>query len=94
MTNQQLEQLLPLVVIFAVFYFIAIRPQQAQQRRQREMLGRLKKGDRVLTRGGLYGVIVELKDNRLVLELAQNVRVQAERMAVQAVVNKGTAASS
>lgn len=94
MTNQQLEQLLPLVVIFAVFYFIAIRPQQAQQRRQREMLGRLKKGDRVLTRGGLYGVIVELRDNRLVLELAQNVRVQAERMAVQAVVNKGTAASS
>ncbi len=94
MTNQQLAQLLPLVVIFAVFYFIAIRPQQAQQRRHREMLGRLKKGDRVLTRGGLYGVIVELKDKRLVLELAQNVRVQAERMAVQAVVNKGTAANS
>ena len=93
MTSQQIAQLLPLVVIFAVFYFIAIRPQQAQQRRHREMLGRLKKGDRVLTRGGLYGVVVELKDNRLLLELAQNVRVQADRTAVQAVVNKGAAAT-
>jgi len=92
-TSQQIAQLLPLVVIFAVFYFIAIRPQQAQQRRHREMLGRLKKGDRVLTRGGLYGVVVELKDNRLLLELAQNVRVQADRTAVQAVVNKGAAAT-
>jgi preprotein translocase subunit YajC len=88
-TSQQIAQLLPLVVIFVVFYFIAIRPQQAQQRRHREMLGRLKKGDRVLTRGGLYGVIVELRDNRVLLELAQNVRVQADRTAVQAVVNKG-----
>jgi len=91
-TSQQIAQLLPLVVIFAVFYFIAIRPQQAQQRRYRDMLGRLKKGDRVLTKGGLYGVIVELKDNRVLLELAQNVRVQADRTAVQAVVNKGAAA--
>ena len=88
MTSQQIAQLLPLVVIFAVFYFIAIRPQQAQQKRHREMLGRLKKGDRVLTRGGLYGVIVELRDNRMMLELAQNVRVQADRTAVQSVVNK------
>jgi preprotein translocase subunit YajC len=58
------------------------------------MLGRLKKGDRVLTRGGLYGVIVELRDNRVLLELAQNVRVQADRTAVQSVVNKGAAAGS
>jgi preprotein translocase subunit YajC len=93
-TSQQIAQLMPLVVIFAVFYFIAIRPQQTQQRRHREMLGRLKKGDRVLTRGGLYGVIVELRDNRVMLELAQNVRVQADRTAVQSVVNKGAAAGS
>jgi preprotein translocase subunit YajC len=92
-TSQQIAQLLPLVVIFVVFYFIAIRPQQAQQRRYKDMLGHLKKGDRVLTKGGLYGVIVELKDNRMLLELAQNVRVQADRTAVHAVVNKGATAS-
>jgi preprotein translocase subunit YajC len=88
-TNQQIAQFLPLAFLFAVMYFIMIRPQQTQQRRYKEMLARLKKGDRVLTRGGIYGVIVTLKDNRVELELAQNVRVQADRSAVQSVVNKG-----
>ncbi len=54
----------------------------------------VEEGARVLTRGGLYAVVVELKDNRVLLELAQNVRVQAERTAVQAVVNKGAAAGA
>jgi preprotein translocase subunit YajC len=92
-TAQQAQQTLPLVVlwvaVFAAFYFLSIRPQQVQQKRYREMLGRLKKGDRVVTRGGLYAVVVEIKDNQVTLELAQNVRVRAERSAVQSVVNKG-----
>jgi len=88
-TAQQAVPLLLWVAIFAAFYFMMIRPQQVQQRRYREMLGHLKKGDRVLTRGGLYGVVLELKDNQVTLELAQNVRVRAERSAVQSVVNKG-----
>jgi preprotein translocase subunit YajC len=91
-TAQQAQQAIPVVlwiVIFAVFYVVLIRPQQVQQRRYREMLGRLKKGDRVLTRGGLYGIIVEIKDNQIMLELAQNVRVRADRTAVQSLVNKG-----
>ncbi len=91
MSIQQAVPLVLWIAIFAVFYFMLIRPQQLQQRRHRDMLGRLKKGDRVLTRGGLYGVVVELKDNNLMLELAQNVRVRAERSAVQSVVNKGGA---
>jgi preprotein translocase subunit YajC len=90
-TIQQAAPLVLWIAIFAVFYFMLIRPQQLQQRRHREMLGRLKKGDRVLTRGGLYGVVLEVKDNNLMLELAQNVRVRAERSAVQSVVNKGGA---
>jgi preprotein translocase subunit YajC len=88
---QQIASLLPLVVIFAVFYFMMIRPQQLQQKKYREMIGRLKKGDRVLTRGGLYGVILEVKDNDLMLELAQNVRVRADRTAVQSLVRRGSA---
>ncbi len=79
------------IAFVAVLYFMMIRPQQVQQKRYRQMLGRLKKGDRVLTRGGLYGVIVEIKDNLVLLELAQNVRVRADRTAVQSVVNKGGA---
>ena len=88
---QQIASLLPLVVIFAVFYFMMIRPQQLQQKKYREMISRLKKGDRVLTRGGLYGVILEVKDNDLMLELAQNVRVRADRTAVQSMVRRGSA---
>jgi len=81
----EVQALLPLLVVFAVFYAFLIRPQH------REMLGRLKKGDRVLTRGGLYGVVMEVKDNDLMLELAQNVRVRADRSAVQALVKRGSA---
>lgn len=91
MISQQLAQFIPLILIFVVFYFMLLRPQMLQQRRYREMLRRLKKGDRVLTRGGLYGVVIEIKDNHLMLELAQNVRVRADRTAVQSVVNKGSA---
>ena len=87
----EVQALLPLLVVFAVFYVFLIRPQQKQQKRHREMLGRLKKGDRVLTRGGLYGVVMEVKDNDLMLELAQNVRVRADRSAVQALVKRGSA---
>ncbi|HLJ62259.1 MAG TPA: preprotein translocase subunit YajC [bacterium] len=92
MNAQQVQQVAPVllwVAIFVVFYFMLIRPQQMQQRRYREMLGKLKKGDRVLTKGGLYAVVLEIKDNQLTLELAQNLRVRAERSAVQTVVNKG-----
>lgn len=93
MTSQQLiaqvAALLPLIAVFVFFYFVFIRPQQAQQKRHREMLARLKKGDRVLTRGGLYGVILDVKDNEVMLELAQNVRVRADRTAVQSVMKRG-----
>ena len=87
----EVQALLPLLVVFAVFYVFLIRPQQNQQKRHREMLGRLKKGDRVLTRGGLYGVVMDVKDNDLTLELAQNVRVKADRSAVQTLVKRGSA---
>ena len=87
----EVQALLPLLVVFAVFYVFLIRPQQTQQKRHREMLGRLKKGDKVLTRGGLYGVILDVKDNDLTLELAQNVRVKADRSAVQTLVKRGSA---
>ena len=91
---QQVAALLPLVAVFVFFYVVSIRPQQMQQRKHREMLGRLKKGDRVLTRGGLYGVILDVRDNDVTLELAQNVRVRADRTAVQSLVRRGSGAGS
>jgi preprotein translocase subunit YajC len=70
------------VVLLAVFYLLMIRPQQMQQRKRREMLGKLKKGDRVVTVGGLHATVHDLDDDSLTLELAPNLRVKADRSAI------------
>lgn len=70
------------VLFFIFMYVFLIRPQRQQQRKRTEMLAKVKKGDRVVTMGGLYANIVEAADDTLTLELAPNVRVKAERSAV------------
>lgn len=77
------------VLIFAVFYLLMIRPQRAQARKRREMLAALKRGDRVVTVGGIHATIAEIKDDMLSLDLAPNVRVKADRGAVSYVRSKG-----
>lgn len=70
------------VVILVVFYLLLIRPQQRQQRQRRDMLGKLKKGDRVVTLGGLHATLLDLDEDVATLELAPNLRVKADRSAV------------
>lgn len=89
MSPQQGLAVVEVLGIFIILYFLMIRPQQIQQKRYREMIAKLKKGTRVLTTGGLYGVVVEIKDNQILLEFAQNVRVWGDRTAVRTVVTKG-----
>ncbi len=72
-------QFAPLVLIFAVFYFLLIRPQQQKAKEQRLMLANLKRNDEVITAGGLYGKIVALTDKVVTLEIAPNVRVRVDR---------------
>ena len=67
------------VILLVVFYMLMIRPQQTQQRKRREMLGKLKKGDRVVTVGGLHATVHDLENDTLTLELAPNLRVKADR---------------
>jgi preprotein translocase subunit YajC len=80
--------LLPFVLIFVIFYFLLIRPQQKKQRLAQEernaMLKALKSGDRVVTTGGIYGTIVAVrdKDDTVQLRIAQSVSVEAERSAI------------
>lgn len=69
----------PLILMFAVFYFLLIRPQQKKQRSQQDMLKSLKVGDRVVTTGGLYGTIVAGGDHIVKLEIADKVRVDVGR---------------
>ena len=70
------------VLLLVVFYLLLIRPQQTQQRKRREMLGKLKKGDRIVTVGGLHATVHDIDDDQLTLELAPNLRVKADRSAV------------
>ena len=67
---------LPLVIIFVIFYFLLIRPQQKRAKEQKAMLDNLKKGDKVITSGGEYGVIEEVKEHSVIVKIAENVKVK------------------
>lgn len=70
---------LPMILIFAVFYFLLIRPQQKKAKDHREMLQRLKKGDAVITQGGIYGKVTALDEQIVTLEIAEKVRIRVAR---------------
>ena len=80
-----LTQLLPFVLIFGIFYFLLIRPQQIQRRKTQEMLANLKTGDRVVTSGGIYGTIVAFRDNIVQLQVASQVKIDVARSAITGV---------
>ncbi len=68
---------LPLILIFAVFYFLLIRPQQRKVKQHKEMLSNLKRGDKIITSGGIIGTINKVSDNReLTLEVAENIEIK------------------
>lgn len=75
--------LIPLAGMFAIFYFLVFRPQIKAQKAHGSMLQELKKNDKVVTKGGLIGTIVNLKDDVLTLRVDQNSRVEVERAAVE-----------
>ncbi|OUD16200.1 preprotein translocase subunit YajC [Thioflexithrix psekupsensis] len=85
-----LASLIPLVLLFVVFYFLLIRPQTKRVKEHKQMVEALAKGDEVVTNGGLLGKITELGDNFLVIEIATGVEVKIQRMSVAAVLPKGT----
>ena len=78
------ESSLPLMlIIFGIFYFLVIRPQQAQRRKTQEMLENLKTGDKVVTSGGIYGTVADFRDSAVVLEVADEVRIEVARASIQ-----------
>ena len=83
---ESMTQLIPLVMILGVFYFLLIRPQQQQAKQHEIFVKELKKGEFVVTASGLFGRIVELRDNEVTLEIAPNVRVRHERSRIAAAV--------
>ncbi len=85
-----LVQFFPLILIFVVFYFLLIRPQQQKTKAHRTMLNELKRNDEVVTAGGLYGRILELGEKVVTLELVQNVRIRIERSKIEALAEEGS----
>lgn len=79
-----------LVLLFAVFYFIAIRPQRKRQKEHAEMVGGLQKGDEVVTSSGILGKVVRIEDDYVSLKVADNVELKFQKVAVHAVLPKGT----
>ncbi|NPV71594.1 MAG: preprotein translocase subunit YajC [Firmicutes bacterium] len=86
--QQQLGGLLPLVFFFALMYFFLIRPQQREQKKRRDMLSTLKEGDKIVTAGGIHAVITKVKDNTLLVRIAQNVEVELQKSGVGFVVTE------
>ena len=82
-------QLLPIVLIFVVFYFLLIRPQQKKMKQHKELLSAIRRGDRVVTGGGIIGTVSKvIDDNELQLEIAEGVRVRVQRQMISGVVAK------
>jgi preprotein translocase subunit YajC len=90
-TGAFLVQILPIAAIFLVFYFIVIAPANKQRRKTQEMLSSLKKGDRVVTQGGIYGTVQGVEAEVVYLKIAENVKVKVSRSAITSVVSGETA---
>ena len=85
-----LQGILPFILIFAVMYFVMIRPQMKRQKEHKAMIDALAKGDEVVTAGGLLGKVSKLGEQYLGIEIAGNVEIQVQRTAVVQVLPKGT----
>ncbi len=83
-----LGMIIPMVLIFAIFYFMLIRPQQRREKERQALIGAIKSGDRILFCGGMIGTVVNVKDKILVVKIADNVKVEVARGSVLRVIDK------
>ena len=86
--NATLMQLIPFAAIAVIFYFLLIRPQQKQLKETKLMLEALKTGDKVITSGGMIGVITSVKEDEIELEISKGVKASFTRSAIGAVTNQ------
>ena len=85
-----LELILPLLLMFGIFYFLLIRPQQKKAKEHKTMVEALGKGDEVITNGGLLAKIIDVDENFLTCKISDNVEVKIQRHAITSVLPKGT----
>jgi preprotein translocase subunit YajC len=80
---------LPLVAIIGIFYFLIIRPQSKKQKETQKMLSALKKGDKIVTIGGIHGVIQTIRENSVIVRVDENTKMEFSRTAIPSVVSQG-----
>lgn len=83
-------QFIPLLLVFAIMYFLILRPQQRKFAKHKAMVSALKKGDQVVTQGGLLGKVTAVRDDEIEVEIAQGVRVRVVRGTIASVITPGT----
>jgi len=88
------ELLLPLILIMVIFYFLLIRPQQKRMKQHREMVNAIRRGDSVVTSGGLVGKVTRVSDDEIQVEIAEGTRVQVVKSTVAEVRSKSEPADS
>ncbi len=81
-------QFLPMILIFAAMYFILIAPQRKKQKEHEKMLKALQSGDEIITNGGIFGVITNVKDDRFVVRIADNTKIELGKGFVQTVLKR------
>lgn len=85
---------IPLVIMFALFYFVLIRPQMKRQKEHAALIKSVKTGDEVIAAGGIYGQIANVKDESVILKIADNVKIEVQRASIITVKRDGDKASS
>lgn len=88
MTLETIQGLLPLIVLFVVFYFLLIRPQMTQQKKRKELLLSLQEGDKVRTIGGIYGNIEKIRDDEITVRIADNTRIRMARFGIETIIKE------
>lgn len=86
--NPGIMGILPLILIFVIFYFLIVLPQRKQQKKHEEMIKNLQKNDEVVTLGGIHGVIVNIKDKTFILRVDENTRIEVDKSAIAYKVQK------
>jgi preprotein translocase subunit YajC len=87
-TGQALLQFLPMLLLIGGFYFLFIAPQMKKQKEHKKMLAELKSGDEVVTGGGIFGTITNVKEDRFVVRIADNTKIEVTKDSVQVVLKK------
>jgi len=82
------QGIFPFVLIFVMFYFLLIRPQKKRQQAMREQMSMLKTGDKVITAGGIHGLVTNVKEKSVTLKVADNVKVEFEKASITTVIKK------